>query len=213
VRVIRNGVDVHKFKRTPSGFRKRHGIAKSDVVFVFVGRFVHKNGPMLITRAASLAARKCPNAKFVFVGEGSQLKECKALAKELSLGKNALFLGYKKDVVDVLSGSDVFVSHVTKSMEGIGINVLEGMACKLAPLVGQDRITEKLFRDGRDALLVKEGNTEDLAFKMILLIKKPGLRRRIAQAAYRKIIDRFSIRNTLRLVEETLVSAYIERSK
>jgi glycosyltransferase involved in cell wall biosynthesis len=147
------------------------------------------------------------------VGEGSQLKECKALAKELSLGKNALFLGYKKDVVDVLSGSDVFVSHVTKSMEGIGINVLEGMACKLAPLVGQDRITEKLFRDGRDALLVKEGNTEDLAFKMILLIKKPGLRRRIAQAAYRKIIDRFSIRNTLRLVEETLVSAYIERSK
>jgi glycosyltransferase involved in cell wall biosynthesis len=211
--IIRNGVDTTEYNRSEAlrkRFRKKLGIVENDFLFSFVGRFVHKNGPVLITRAAELVSKKARNAKFVLIGEGSELEECRRLAKELDIDDVVFFPGYKKDVVDALSASDAFVSHVTDSMKGIGINVLEAMACGLVPVVGRDEITEKILSDGFDSVQVTEGSKEDLAGKMISLTRNKKRAGVLGKNALESIRKKFSLRVTLQKVEETLKNIAVQ---
>lgn len=71
--VWRNGVDTSRFGSEEADkkaqiFRKKYGIDKNDVVFLFSGRLTPEKGAEELLRAFSEVAEKVPNAKLVVAG-------------------------------------------------------------------------------------------------------------------------------------------------
>jgi len=92
-----------------SNFRKLK--RTEDVVKVFAG--IHSKLP----------------AKLVLVGDGPERQKTEALARELGLGKDLIYLGKTTEVERVLCASDLFL--LTSESESFGLAALEAMAAKV----------------------------------------------------------------------------------
>ena len=74
--------------------------------------------------------------KLLLVGEGELKNEIEQLVeRDLSLKDRVVFLGFRKDVSEIIHSSDVFV--VPSKYEGFGLVAIEAMACG-CPVVASD---------------------------------------------------------------------------
>lgn len=77
--------------------------------------------------------------------------------------------------------------------KGSGLVVAEAMACGVPPVAFACPCGPKdIIRDGEDGLLAKNGDVEDLAEKICLLIERDELRKRMGSRA-REHVRRFDI--------------------
>jgi glycosyltransferase involved in cell wall biosynthesis len=93
-----------------------------------------KNYPMFLRMATHLS-QKFPNTQFVLVGDGPLRPELERMASELGLGRQALFLGDRRDVQAVLASLDVTV--LPSRSESLSNAILESMAAGV-PVVATD---------------------------------------------------------------------------
>ena len=106
VYVVPNGVDTARFRPdVKSGFRKKYGILKSDVVVTFVGSFREWHGVLDVVRMA----KRMPHAKFLLVGSGRLFSEVR---REAAGVDNIVLAGAvdNDEVPGIMAGSDVLVA-------------------------------------------------------------------------------------------------------
>ena len=86
---------------------------------------------------------------------------------------------------------------LTSAYEGFGLVIVEAMTCGL-PVVSFDCPCgpSDLINNGINGFLVKSGNIEDLADKLIYLIKHSEERKRMGNEAYR-YSDKYSEENIM----------------
>jgi glycosyltransferase involved in cell wall biosynthesis len=65
--------------------------------------------------------------------------------------------------------------------------VMEYMACRRATIAPNRVAVAEVLRDGEYGLLFAPGDVRDLADKILLLLRNPELRRRLAEAGYRAV--------------------------
>jgi len=144
----RNGLDLSAFADLPSGetFRVRYGIAKDDLLILYVGRISPiKNLDQLVLAFQEAALDK---ARLVLVGpllEPDYEASLRALIAELKLSKRVLLSGplYNEEKLAALSAADLFVlpshyeSYGNAAAEAVaaGIPVLLSEGCGIAPLI------------------------------------------------------------------------------
>ena len=78
-----------------------------------------------------------PNLKVIFAGDGATSTEMAEMSNKLGLGDIVNFLGYRKDIDKLLKMSDISVSASIR--EGLGLNIIEGMACGLPIVATKNR--------------------------------------------------------------------------
>lgn len=146
VKIIRNAIDVEKFKFDPEArkkLRKEIGIADDDFVIGHIGRFVQtKNHSFLVSMFAKLKKEK-NNAKLVLVGQGPLINKIRQQADELGLAKDVLFLGQRNDVEKLYSVFDVFC--LPSLYEGFGMVLVEAQSNGLAVIVSKNVPAEADF--------------------------------------------------------------------
>lgn len=192
LKLVRNGVDTTRFRPDPAAraeVRNRLGIGADETVVLFVGRFVPKNGTLVIARAAKRVDARGARARWVFVGAGS---EEPGMREALSGMENVLFLPPQPSG-PLYAMADVFVSHVTSSLEGHGLTVLEAMATGVATVSGTDSIKEACFAGGDDLLLVPKDDDAPLADALERLVRDPALRAALGKGGREKTVRDFSI--------------------
>ena len=130
------------------------------------------------------------------VGDGVTRKESENLARELNISSRVKFLGFRKDVKDLLCRSDIFV--LSSHYEGCAISLIEAMAMGL-PVIGSnvEGITE--FVDA--GFLFKEGDSIELAEKIKELTQNENLNHEISNRSKEKSYN-FDILNTIARHEE-----------
>lgn len=130
---------------------------------IAVGRLEHQKGFDLLLRAISLV--KIENISLDIIGNGSKEKELKKLVKELNLNNKIKFLGFKKDVIEYIKQSDVFI--LSSRFEGFPNVVLEAHACG-KPVVAfncKGGLNE-LIEVGKNGELAELEDIKDLASKI-----------------------------------------------
>jgi glycosyltransferase involved in cell wall biosynthesis len=174
IRLVYNGIDADRFaacsalsseKKTEK--KKAAGIHEGLVVGI-VARLSDVKGHRYLIEAMSIVVKKIPLAQLLIVGDGKMRDELKALTVSLGIQKNVFFVPSVKDTVTVFSIMDVFVMPSLK--EGLGLSLMEAMACGL-PVIGSDiGGIRNLIRDGENGLLVKAGDSIALSGAILELL-------------------------------------------
>lgn len=167
IRLVYNGIDADRFascadlsceKRMEK--KKAAGLSEGPVAGI-VARLSDVKGHRYLIEAMSIVVKKIPSAQLLIVGEGKTGPELKALAAARGLQQSIRFLPSVRDTAAVLSGMDVFVMPSLK--EGLGLSLMEAMACGL-PVIGSDiGGIRNLIRDGETGLLVKPEDSNALS--------------------------------------------------
>lgn len=138
MRVVLNGIDTDSFFISPKEgkiLRREWGINDDQRLIGMVGRFDPIKDHKAFFSAASIAAKKYDDARFVLIGDGptDYIDSLRVSAEELGLGKKIIWAGYRRDMNAVYNALDIIVS--SSLSEGFSNVIGEAMACGVYPVV------------------------------------------------------------------------------
>jgi glycosyltransferase involved in cell wall biosynthesis len=193
VRVVPNGVDPEKFK--PVGDReavkRQFGLGTKSVV-LFVGSLIPRKGLPFLVEAAKKVVKQQAGTHFVIVGDGSIKSQLISRLDEANLSGNFLFLsGLTEDALAaVYNCADVFV--LPSIQEGQGIVLLEAQASAKPVVAFNVGGVNEAVLDGETGLLVKRGNSGELADALLKLLSDESLREKMGAKGRRFVMDNFT---------------------
>jgi glycosyltransferase involved in cell wall biosynthesis len=184
VTVLHHGIDLEHVRRHASyrsEVRAELGVGESDVLIGIVANLRREKAYEDLLGAARLVVDRVPSARFVSVGQGPLETEVHALAGQLGLGDRFRFLGYRPDVLRVLSGFDVFT--LSSHHEGLPVAVMEAQALGLPVVATAVGGLPETIEDGLDGLLVPPKDPATLAAALERMCRDPALRTTFGRAA------------------------------
>ena len=159
-------------------------IPKSPVPHVgYLGRIKKYKSVDHLVRAFGIVKKVIPEAKLTVVGDGDALPMLEGLARELGVGESVQFTGFVSPEEKVRLINQMHVVVNTSAKEGWGLTVTEANACGV-PVVASDvpGLRDSVI-DGKTGLLYEYGNIEQLAEKILLVLRDEHLRSRLAAEA------------------------------
>ncbi len=172
LRVVHNAVAPRERGAPPRSRRARRRRIAEPVV-LFLGRVTYQKGPEAFLEAAARVVRVEPRVKFVVAGSGDLLPWLIERAATLGLGRHVHFTGFLRgdDVEKAYAAADVYV--LPSVSEPFGITPLEA-AQRGVPVIVSRRSGVIEVLEG--ALLVDSWDVDDLANKILALLRRPALR-------------------------------------
>lgn len=171
------GVGISTEKSVPK-FSKKNllqilGIFECEFICICMGDLVKRKNYKTAIRAIALSQIK--NIHFLICGIGPELDNLKCLSKKLGICDIVHFLGFRKDIKDLLSISDIFL--FSSLQEGLPRSTMEAMAAGLPCIVSDIRGNRDLIDDGKGGFLCPLNNVSEWSKKISLLAKDVELRR------------------------------------
>jgi glycosyltransferase involved in cell wall biosynthesis len=185
-KVVYLGAPLDEFARPRSAeevaaARQEIGVPADAIVVGTVTRLMPSKGNEYLVEAAPRVLAAEPRARFVVVGEGELQAPLEAQAASLGLGDRFRFLGFKRDVAQVLSALDIVV--FPSLWEGTPLTAFEALAMG-KPIVSTDADgLLDVLTDGVDALVVPRRDSDRLADGIVDLIRHPDKAAALAAGA------------------------------
>ena len=204
VHVVLNGVRPPDLET--STLRRELGVGDGVRVIAAAGRLEHRKGfDVLLDAFAGIAD---DGARLVIAGNGEAEAALRDRAGALGVGERVHWLGFRKDLENVLLGADVFA--LPSRREGMANVMLEAMACGcLVVATDISGVREALAdREGRRSAgwIVPPDDTVALSEALAAALASAGTTegaRRLEEAAWR--VERwFSPERTIRETERVL---------
>ena len=194
--LVGNGIDFSAItKKVGSGakerIRKEFGISDDAFVIVNVARFEPQKGhSFLLHTLKHLIPQVNRKVVALLVGIGIDQEKIEAEVKRLGLQDVVYFTGYRQDVPDILTASDVSV--MASHYEGIPRALMESMALGL-PVVATDVPgTRTLIRSGQTGLLVEYGDVSGMSSALAKVLTDPVLAGRIGESGRHLVQTKFN---------------------
>jgi glycosyltransferase involved in cell wall biosynthesis len=210
VEVIPSGVDCAHF-RPPSAAeraeaRARLGIADGVTVIAAVGALEPRKGHRDLIRAVSrLLSTEPANVICIIAGDGAMRDELEREVASLSLDGVVRLPGHS-DSRAILWACDVFAFPSLK--EGLGVALLEAMACGLPAVACDAGGIADAVNYQRTGILVRPADPVDLAAGLLRPVRDPSMRASMGAAARERAEREFSMtamaRRTLALYRNVL---------
>lgn len=168
-------------------------------VFLAVGRFVAKKGPLHTIRAFALQ----PLGELWMVGEGPLLEDARCLVNDLQLQDRVRFLGVKsqQEVAALMRQVRVFVQHSLIApdgdSEGNPVSVMEAQLSGLPVVSTRHAGIPDVVLDGSTGLLVEEGDVRGMAVAMERLMADSELAARFGRAGRDRVLAGFTLEHHL----------------
>ena len=194
IKVIYIGISTERFRSNPVQsklIRDRMGVDDGPLL-LYVGRLCARKRPELLIRALSSLRAKVRGAKLMIVGGQNEdyQRYLTQLASDLGVRDSVAFSGYVRDaeLPNYYSACDVFL--LTSSAEGLGLSVLEAMACG-KPVVAPnlDAIPE-VVESGESGFLFN--NFGELVSSLASIVSDRSLKMKMGSYARKHVIENFS---------------------
>jgi glycosyltransferase involved in cell wall biosynthesis len=211
IEVIRNGIDLSRFAhpKNGAGVRTELGLPEHAPLVVVLARLSRQKGIDSFLEAAAAVGRRCPDARFLIVGDKYDVAYKQSLEQrtvQLGLGGRIIFTGYRSDVPELLSQATISVLP-SLSGEGLSNTLLESMAAGrpvVATRVGGS--SEVIEEQGVGGLLVPPGDPAAMAEAICAVLENRDLARRLGHEAKRRVTEHFSLERMVRATEDLYVT-------
>ena len=144
--------------------------------FLFVGRLEPIKGADVLLRAFALARGKCPGISLTIAGDGAARADLEALASQLDLGNDVVFLGRvpAAGVVHAMAAADAIVIP-SVSPDILPTVAIEAMGVGRPILGSRVGGIPELVAEGVTGLVTESGDAAALAQAMVRLASDPQL--------------------------------------
>jgi len=189
--VIGHGVDGASPAVPRPRARLAPGLPPFDPLLGAIGRLSPEKGQSVLLRSLPAILAAFPQAGLVLVGEGRSRSELEREALRLGIADRAVFLGFRRDVPELLGAIDLFVQP--SIYEGFGMSLLEAMAAGLPIVASRVGGIPEVVQDGATGVLVPPQDPEALAAAVVRLLRDRAGARRLGEAAARRVRERHSL--------------------
>jgi len=195
------GVDLNKYKTDDENKRRKAreklGLKNEDICILTVGELIERKNHIQIIK--SIEKLKKDNVFCYLVGQGKLEEELKKYVKTRGLDNNIKFLGFQKDIPELLAACDVFC--LMSFQEGLPRCIMEAMAAG-KPIIATDvRGNRDLIQDGKNGILVPVKDYEATARAIERLSEDKMLREKMGLESLR-LIREYSIEKVLEEMHE-----------
>jgi glycogen synthase len=151
-----------------------------DPIVLYLGRVTYQKGPDYFIEAAARVVSIEPNVKFVISGSGDMLPQVIQRSAELGLARQVHFTGFLRgsDVERMYAMADIYV--MPSVSEPFGISPLEAMAADVPVIVSRQSGVAEVVTN---ALKVDFWDVEDIANKILALLRYPALAQQLSDEA------------------------------
>jgi colanic acid/amylovoran biosynthesis glycosyltransferase len=184
----------------------------SNLNIVAVGRFVDKKAPQLTIKAFSQVLKEIPEVKLIFAGDGPLLEECKELTSKLNIDGSIVFKGRItiKQHKELLEDAYMFVQHsriaANGDSEGTPVAILEASAAGLPVISTCHAGISNIVKHNETGFLVEENDVEDMALKMLKLVKNKELASQFGGQGKNYVKANFTLESHIKTISNCILS-------
>jgi glycosyltransferase involved in cell wall biosynthesis len=190
--VIRRGIPikgVDRFKLYKE-LRKDLGIHEKSKIAMHIGNFSPEKNHEFLLDIFDQLKYEDSDIKLVCVGNGILLEKTKRIVKQRGLSKNVFFLGFRKDIPELLAASDCLV--LCSKIEGVPGVVLEAGTQKIPSISTNVGGVPEVLINGQTGFLIEEFNKDEFKEKLIELMHNSELRKALGENAFAMISKGFN---------------------
>ena len=135
----------------------------------------------MLLEALHYIRQAIPNARMFLVGPEHDGGKVRKFVVRHGLSDSVFLLGWRDDVAKLLKASDVYVA--SSKSEGLGINLIEAMACDLPVIASKNRGHAEIIQHGINGFLVEQNDAEEMAKYVLEIATDLQLRENITDRA------------------------------
>ncbi|HEX9166693.1 MAG TPA: glycosyltransferase family 4 protein [Gemmatimonadales bacterium] len=177
ITVIHPGVDAARYAPLPGLDRTPHPS------FLYVGRLRRYKGVHLALEALALARRRRRDMTLAIAGSGDDRPRLEELAGKLGVADAVRFLGFVPEEEKLRLLRTSWANLFPSPKEGWGITVIEAAACATPSIASDSPGLRDSVRDGVTGHLVRHGDVNALAARMLAYAEDPSLVARLGAGA------------------------------
>jgi len=177
--------------------RKELGISEQSTVLITVAELIPRKNHIQVLKALSKLNKT--NFHYLIVGNGESEQQLEKAVNELMLQDKVSFLGFRRDVPELMASSDIFI--LTSRHEGLTRAIMEAMAVGL-PIIATDvRGNRDLVKSGENGYLVSLDDAEQTAIAIERLINSRNLRCSMGEKS-KELVKQYDFQNIIPQMEE-----------
>ena len=209
ITVIPNAVDMESIDEVCASLPLRRGDERPWIILA--RRLEAKNGVEFAVRALAELARSGPRPRLILAGGGSERPKLVALARELMIESDVVFLGplgHAALLPLVRTADIVLVPSVPEKgiVEATSIAAIEAMSMGRPVIASAIGGLAELITHGVSGLLVPPRDPAEIARMIREVLASPDLANRLGQGARDAVRERFSAGPWFRRIQEVYVS-------
>ena len=207
IRVIHNGRDLDRF--APTDIRRRLATRASlnlgdEPAILTLARLDEQKGHRHLIDALAILATHRPNLVTLLAGDGPLEQPIRAQCAALGLGDRVRFLGYRRDVAELLEAADIVV--LPSLYEGLPLVAIEALAAGRPMIATEVDGTPEVVIHEKTGLLVPARNPAALASAIERMLSDPAMALRLGSEGRKFVRENFALQ---RQIEQT-VAVYSE---
>lgn len=199
-KIIYNGVIVKKVsKQKKVKLKKQLNLCKKNFIISTIGTVDHNRGQEVLIRCLANLKKNIPNIILLIIGSGRniEINKIKRLVKHYNLQKNVKLLGFRDDVEDIISISDLIVNPV-KKIESFGLVSIEAMSQKKPIISSKIGAVQEVIINNKSGILVRPEDPDALSKKILLLFQNKSLRMSLGKNGFNRYNNLFTINKMCR---------------
>ena len=193
IAVIYQGLELDKYTcdwKDKVALAKSFNIGAGEDVIGMVGRLETVKGPGYFIEMAAQVISKFPKTRFIIAGEGSLRQTLEEKARQLGIGDNVIFAGWRDDISEILSILDILV--MPSLNEAVGISAIEAQAEGVSVVASRVGGIPEIVKDLVTGILVNPADSAALAGAVIELVSDKDRRIQMGRAGKQWVRGKFA---------------------
>lgn len=162
---------------------------KGKIVVAFIGRISRQKGADIFLKAMALASKKADNIFGVVIGDGEDYSEMVKQCKELDIENRILFLGYKKNINEIITQIDFVV--LPSRWEGFPLTPIEVFSNGKTIIASNILGNNEIVMNRQNGLLFESENYHALGSMIVSLAQDKDLLSEFEINALKSFQDKF----------------------
>ncbi len=212
ITVLYNALGPSEFvaQRDPREVRDEFGARDDTPVVGTIAHLSEKKGHRDLFAAIPDVCREFPQTQFWIVGQGQLRDELEATARRDGTINNVRFLGFRRDMADVMNAIDVMA--LPSHREPCALVYIEASLMKKPIVACRAGGAAESVADGETGLLVPVRDSAAIAAALCELLDNRGRARAMGRAGYDRARDLFGWPRFIRTLENVYDRVLDERS-